>query len=1170
MDERAPQEDLFPSGSTSATWLKGGGEMGALIRSYDWSRHSMGPLETWPMTLRIALGICLGSRFPMALWWGPGLFQFYNDGYRPVLGDKHPRSLGQRGNECWSEIWDVVGPFYQQVMTTGEPTFSSDLLLLMERSGYLEETYFTFSYSPIRDERGDIGGNLITCSETTERVLGERRLRTLRDLAARGAEGRGVEEACAIAAEALASNPVDIPFAVVYLLDPEGSRLRRAATCRVPGVGSGFGAVLSDLDAPEGLPGFAEAVREGKTVRIDGLEDCCAGLSSGSWPSGPWPDPPVSALVVPLAAPGQERPAGVLFAGISPRRALDEPYSDFFGLVAGQIATAINNARTYEEERRRAEALAELDRAKTAFFNNVSHELRTPLTLLLGPLEDSLAADPPLPPERRAALETVHRNALRLLKLVNTLLDFSRIEAGRMTAFYEPTDLCVYTAELASSFRSAIERAGLRFVVDCAPLDAEVWVDREMWEKIVLNLLSNAFKFTPEGEIAIRLRGVGDIGEEGEEGRERVELTVEDTGVGIPPEEIDHVFERFHRVRATRARSYEGTGIGLALVQELIRMHGGEIQVRSRMDGAAGSGTTFTVTLPTGTAHLPQGRLGTTRAATTDAPSAFQSPYVEEARRWLPEASDRSGDAEAAFPGEDRARILLADDNADMRDYLRRLLGDRWSVEAVGDGAAALASALAAPPDLVIADVMMPELDGFELLQALRSDVRTRELPLILLSARAGEEAQVEGLAAGADDYLVKPFSARELTARVRAHLASARVRRQAAERERAARLEAEAAARAKDEFLAMLSHELRNPLGAIGNAAQALEAFAPADGRDDERERRLVRIIGRQSRHLTRLLDDLLDVARVTAGKISLHREVLDLTDVVERCRRTLEARGRTGDHQLEITTVPAWVDGDPTRLEQVVANLLENAIKYTPSGGIIRIRLAPEGDEAVLRIQDTGRGISPEMLPRIFDLFVQDASPLDRTDGGLGIGLTLVRRLVEMHGGRVDARSGGIGQGTELTVRLPLHAASSAAESPEAEPASSTRRVLIIEDNDDARESLRLLLELEGHIVFAADDGPSGLALAFSSQPDFILLDIGLPGLNGYEVAQALADHPERSRVRVVALTGYGQETDRRRSSAAGFDLHLVKPVEPGRLRELLTEEVRPLSDRAVERKR
>ncbi|HET9209042.1 MAG TPA: ATP-binding protein, partial [Thermoanaerobaculia bacterium] len=592
--------------------------MGALIRSYDWSHHPMGPLETWPMTLRIALGICLGSRFPMALWWGPGLFQFYNDGYRPVLGDKHPRSLGQRGNECWSEIWDVVGPFYQQVVTTGEPTFSTDLLLLMERSGYLEETYFTFSYSPIRDEQGEIGGNLITCSETTERVLGERRLRTLRDLATRGGEGRGVEEACAIAAAALATNPWDIPFALVYILDPEGRRLRRAGACCIPDDFCGIGAPLIDLDDPEGLPGFAEAVREGWPVRIDRLAERRTSL-----PSGPWPDPPVSALVVPLTAPGQERPTGVLFAGLSPRRAFDEPYRDFFGLVAGQIAAAINNARTYEEERRRAEALAELDRAKTAFFNNVSHEFRTPLTLLLGPLEDALTADPPLSAERRAGLETVHRNALRLLKLVNTLLDFSRIEAGRMTAYYERTDLCVFTAELASSFRSAIERAGLRFVIECPTLDVEAWVDREMWEKIVLNLLSNAFKFTPEGEIAIRLRVAG---EEADGAGERVELIVSDTGVGIPPEEIDHVFDRFYRVRSPRARSYEGTGIGLALVQELVRMHGGDIQVESRVDGAAGSGTTFTVTLPTGAAHLPEDRLKTTRAAAVDAPAA--APYA--------------------------------------------------------------------------------------------------------------------------------------------------------------------------------------------------------------------------------------------------------------------------------------------------------------------------------------------------------------------------------------------------------------------------------------------------------------------------------------------------------------------------------------------------------------
>jgi PAS domain S-box-containing protein len=361
---------------------------------------------------------------------------------------------------------------------------------------------------------------------------------------------------------------------------------------------------------------------------------------------------------------------------------------------------------------------------------------------------------------------------------VNTLLDFSRIEAGRVQALYEPTDLAGFTADLASVFRSAIERAGLRLVVDCAPPRDPVFVDRDMWEKVVLNLLSNALKFTLEGEIAVGLRQVDDL----------VHLTVTDTGIGIPAEELPRVFERFHRVRTAGGRTHEGTGIGLALAQELVRLHGGRIEVASK----PGGGSRFTVAIPIGMAHLPRDQIGVPNTLASTALGA--APFIEEAMRWLPGDTEQSasparpdGDERAAgeaavAPRSQRAepatRILVVDDNADMRDYITRLLSARWTVRAVADGRQALAEAQAQPPELIISDIMMPGLDGFELLAELRANPRTRTVPTILLSARAGEESRIEGLEAGADDYLVKPFSARELTARVEGTLALARSRR--------------------------------------------------------------------------------------------------------------------------------------------------------------------------------------------------------------------------------------------------------------------------------------------------------------------------------------------------------------------------------------------------------
>ena len=435
------------------------------------------------------------------------------------------------------------------------------------------------------------------------------------------------------------------------------------------------------------------------------------------------------------------------------------------------------------------ERLKELDRLKTQFFANISHEFRTPLTLMMGPLEDAIAQSEGLSAPGRERLELAHRNSLRLLKLVNTLLDFSRIEAGRIQASYEPIDLALLTVELASVFRSAIERAGMRLVIDCPPLPEQVYVDRDMWEKIVLNLLSNAFKFTFEGEIEVSLRLINSL----------AEMTVRDTGTGIPADEIPRLFERFHRARGARGRSYEGSGIGLALVQELVKLHGGSVRVESEVD----RGTSFIVTIPFGKNHLPADRIGGPRpVASTEVRG---KAYVQEALRWLPNLNDLTdGDAQVAPPSasesrpysipnpEQRSRILLADDNIDMREYVQRLLLEQYEVVAVADGESALESARQVRPDLILTDIMMPRLDGFGLLRTLRADPELNDIPVILLSARAGEESRVDGLDAGADDYLVKPFSARELLARVRSHLAIEKIRREGAERERELRAKAE------------------------------------------------------------------------------------------------------------------------------------------------------------------------------------------------------------------------------------------------------------------------------------------------------------------------------------------------------------------------------------------
>jgi signal transduction histidine kinase/FixJ family two-component response regulator len=465
-------------------------------------------------------------------------------------------------------------------------------------------------------------------------------------------------------------------------------------------------------------------------------------------------------------------PHAILIAGISPHRAFDDRYREFFRATAYQVANVMANARAYDAEKKRAEALAEIDTAKTAFFGNVSHEFRTALTLILGLIEEAMAR-----PDKSLAgesLEVVQRNGIRLLRLVNSLLDFTRIEAGRLQLSFEPTDISTLTIELASAFYSLVERAGMKLIVNCPRLPEPVYVDRSQWEKIVLNLVSNAFKFTFEGEIEVSLTWHED----------HAELCVRDTGTGIPAHELPRIFERFHRVAQTKGRNFEGTGIGLALVQELAKLHGGSVRAYS----VEGQGTTFVVAVPAGKAHLPADQIVQAQDMTPSAEKT--SSFVVEASQWVPRRdTSRAQPAPSVenravlVPSEDGStsaeagRILVVDDNTDMREYLSRLLRARWEVEAVGDGQTALASARARPPDLILSDVMMPGLDGFALLRELRADKKTRTVPVILLSARAGEEAVLEGLDVGADDYLAKPFTTLELLARVRTHLNMARSR---------------------------------------------------------------------------------------------------------------------------------------------------------------------------------------------------------------------------------------------------------------------------------------------------------------------------------------------------------------------------------------------------------
>ena len=754
------------------TIFPGQSEMARQMRARNWLDTPLGAPKAWPLSLKIVIRILLTSRYAMWMAWGPELIFFCNDAYKPTLGVKQGWALGLPATKVWEEIWPDIGPRIQTVFDTGTATWDEKLLLFLERSGHPEETYHTFSYSPVPGDDGTVAGMLCVVTEETERVIGERRLATVRALATALASLNRESEVLAAIETELGANQYDLPFTLTYLFEKDGKEARLA--CNTGLVVPHAAAPLTFEIGGENTWPVNELLAHNVPVTVEGLDDRFDDL-----PAEPWELPPKQAVLLPIAAQGDLHPAGFLVAGLNPYRPFDTTYAGFVELVAGQIAAGLSNARAYDKERQRAEALAEIDRAKTLFFSNVSHEFRTPITLMLGPIEDALndLSDSALNDVQRARLNLAHRNSKRLLRLVNTLLDFSRFEAKRVQANYQPTDLAAVTQELVSNFRSVTEKAGLKLHVSCPPLFELVYVDREMWEKVVLNLLSNAFKFTFEGEIAVTLGVTAD--------GNSFELTVRDTGVGIPASELPRMFERFHRVENQKSRSFEGSGIGLALVQEIVQLHHGSIDVESEL----GKGSAFIVSIPKRGADISPDPQNIDTAASSSLASAF----VEEALRWLPEKSaDHAvgfddiplgfGDVSNATDAAIRPRILIADDNQDMREYLQQLLNARFDVEVVANGKVALESAKRNPPDIVLSDVMMPHLDGFEFLKAIRADERLRELPFILLSARAGEEAKIEGLNAGADDYLVKPFSAPELIARVQTNLHMAKVRKEAQE----------------------------------------------------------------------------------------------------------------------------------------------------------------------------------------------------------------------------------------------------------------------------------------------------------------------------------------------------------------------------------------------------
>ena len=817
------------------TFLAGGGECGALLRAFPWSTTAVGPVETWPASLKTTVGTLLHSRHPMFLWWGPDLIQFYNDAYVPSFGQgRHPAAMGQRGAECWQEIWPIIWPQIDEVMRDGTPSWNEDHLVPIFRNGRIEEVFWTYGYSPVFDDDGRIGGTLVVCTETTTRVLAERRLDSLRRLgeaASLAANARAVIDA---AADVLSSSDRDVAFAMFYHAASAGpARLLRSI-----GVADD---ALERLD--EVCRRDLETLTDAGAVRAIDMElRAAAG----------WPEPITTMFLAPIGA-GADRRVGYVAFGLSPRLPFDRQYREYLLQIAQQIAHTQARIEAFH-----VRAVAESER------NNLLEQAPVATALMTGPRH--------------------------VFQLANPLF---------------------------------LQIVGRRDIVGQAYLET-----------------------FPE------LRG------------------------SALPGILDHVYR---------------------------------------------TGEPFT----------------------TD-------------EMMIPLDRDFTGVITECF---------FTFNLAPMRD-------------AAGEVYGMMAVAVDTTPQVV----------------ALRG------------------------------------------------------VKHAHAEREQLLR-DLQSAGRAKDEFLAMLGHELRNPLSPILTALQ-LMTLRGVSGAEKERE-----IIERQVKHVVGLVDDLLDVSRITRGMMELKRTRVRLADAVARAIEQASPLVERRRHSLHVD-VPAdlYVDGDSSRLSQVVANLLNNAAKYTEPEGIIFVHAEALGDRVRLYVRDSGIGIDPALLPHLFDAFTQERQRSDRSQGGLGLGLAIVRSLVEAHGGSVTLHSDGHGRGAECIVDLP--SAGHLAAAPEtpapklASAAASGCRVLLVDDNEDAAEMLAQSLSALGHHVETAFDAPEALDLALRYVPDVALLDLGLPVIDGYELAGRLRQQDGWQQVRFAALTGYGQPVDRALTATAGFEVHLVKPID---LREL-----------------
>ncbi|MGB3295162.1 MAG: PAS domain S-box protein [Phormidesmis sp.] len=960
MDGMEP-EDIFA----------GGGEMGALIRSCDWSQTPLGPTSEWPSSLTTAVSICLNARFPMVIWWGEDFRLLYNEAFQPILGDRHPQALGQPAAAIFSESWHVIGPQLFELVETKAANRMEDLLIPVFRAGYLEESYYTYSYSPLLVEKGTVGGVFTVIIETTKQILSDRRLATLTSLSTQSGDAKTIDEVYQLTAEVLARNPADIPFAALYQLNTAKTQ---AILCGQTPIELGTLPLPPVVNMSEADPWRFESVLHTQSaVTIEDLSDRFGGV-----PTGTFALPVNQARVLPVRALRRRNLSRLLIVGINPARQLDADYSAFLDLIAGRVASAIANTNSQIAE----QALKVSEEKLKSFVDaNV-------VGILFGNVSGS-----------------VHEANDEMLRIVG----YSRedLHAGR---------LC--------------------------------WIDMTPSE------------YLPLDEQAI--------------------TEAKKTGACLPYEK-EYIHQDGCRVPVLIGFSLVGEAREelVAFVLDVSAHKRAQESLRQRESELSA----VTNTVPVMISFVD-----------ADQRYRFNNRGYEE---WF-------GLSAAEMYGKHLWEVMSELEYEAIRPYVERVLAG--------------------------------EQVAYENETFLKNNV-----PCYLSATyvpRLNKAGTVEGFVALISDVTDRRHIEIE--------------REQLLQSEKAAREAAERANRIKDEFLAVVSHELRTPLSPIVGWSQLLKRGKLSP----EKTSIALDTIERNAKLQVQLIGDLLDISRVLRGKMSLVKTRVDLSDVIAAALDTVQLAAETKFIEIETTISPCVVVGDAGRLQQIVWNLLSNAVKFTPEQGEVRVALSAIDNQAQIRVADTGKGISADFLPYVFEHFRQEDYSTTRQFGGLGLGLAITRQLVEMHGGRVRAKSDGENQGAAFTVTIPL--SPPASDLPVMRISGAAKgdltdvRLLIVDDETDSQEITAFVLEQAHATVVMAGSGAEALREIDQSVPHVLISDVGMPDMDGYALIRQIRQRPAEKggEMLAIALTAYAGEGDFKQAIAAGFHRHLAKPIDPDEL--------------------